>query len=75
MQQEETLLHAAGGKDVAEFLVSKVDVMLSALDLVCAGASTFLYLLSLEWKYSVNGGVSEWSCRRCILSARKWLFS
>ena len=41
MQQEETLLHAAGGKDVAEFLTSKVDVMLNALDLVCACASTF----------------------------------
>ena len=43
MQQEETLLHAAGGKDVAEFLTSKVDVVLNALNLVCACASTFLY--------------------------------
>ncbi|XP_065826994.1 death-associated protein kinase 1-like isoform X2 [Oscarella lobularis] len=31
-KQEKTLLHAAGGKDVAEFLTSKVDVMLNALD-------------------------------------------
>ena len=33
-QKEETLLHVAGGRDVAQFLVREADFMLNAIDSV-----------------------------------------